>query len=34
VLARYGYFMNDDETYGGYNDYTAHLVWGSVQYRF
>jgi len=34
VLARYGYFKNDDETYGGNNDYTAHLVWGSVQYRF
>lgn len=34
VLARYGYFMNDDETYGGNNDYTAHMVWGSVQYRF
>ncbi len=34
VLARYGYFTSDDETYGGYHDYTAHLVWGAVQYRF
>ncbi len=34
VLARYGWFTNDDQTYGGFNDYTAHLVWGSVQYRF
>ena len=34
VLARYGYFTNDDQTYGGYDDYTAQLVWGSVQYRF
>jgi hypothetical protein len=31
---RYGYFVNDDKTYGGNNDYTAHLVYGGIQYRF
>ena len=31
---RYGYFTNDDETYGGYYNYDAHLVYASMQYRF
>ena len=31
---RYGFFTNDDETYGGNLDYDAHLVYGSIQYRF
>ncbi len=34
VLLRYGYIRNDDETYGGNVDFTAHLVSTSLQYRF
>jgi hypothetical protein len=30
----YGYFCNNDQTYGGHNDYTAHMVYSSLQYRF
>lgn len=30
----YGFFNNRDKTYGGNNDYDAHLVYSSVQYRF
>jgi predicted porin len=31
---RYGYFRYRDDLYGGNNDYDAHLVYSSVQYRF
>ena len=31
---RYGFFKNRDATSGGHNDYDAHLVYSSVQYRF
>lgn len=31
---QYGYFTGHDETSGGHNDYIAHLVYSSVQYRF
>jgi hypothetical protein len=34
VESGYGYFTNNDETHGGHDDYTAHLVWASMQYRF
>jgi hypothetical protein len=30
----YGYFTYDDETSGHHNDYHAHLVYSSLQYRF
>ncbi len=30
----YGFFDHRDKTYGGNNDYDAHLVYTSVQYRF
>jgi hypothetical protein len=30
----YGYFSNRDVTYGGHKDYTAHLIYTSVQYWF
>lgn len=30
----YGFFTYDDETSGHHNDYTAHLVYSSLQYRF
>lgn len=31
---KYGYFRNRDTTPGGHNDYDAHLVYASMQYRF
>jgi hypothetical protein len=31
---KYGYFDYDDVTSGGHNNYTAHLVYSSLQYRF
>ncbi|MHB8519460.1 MAG: porin family protein [Limisphaerales bacterium] len=31
---KYGLFNNRDETSGGRNDYDAHLVYSSLQYRF
>jgi hypothetical protein len=31
---RYGFFNNRNETYGGRNDYDAHLLATSLQYRF
>jgi hypothetical protein len=30
----YGFFANHDQLYGGHNDYTAHLVYSSLQLRF
>lgn len=34
LTCRYGYFDYTDETSGGHNDYTAHLIYASMQYRF
>jgi len=34
LLVGYGYFANNDVTYGGYKDYTAHVVYSSLQWRF
>ncbi len=31
---KYGFFRNRDRTYGGHNDYDAHLVLATMQYRF
>jgi hypothetical protein len=31
---KYGFYRNRDETSGGHNDYDAHLVFASLQYRF
>lgn len=31
---QYGYFTGHDQTYGGNNDYSAHLVYSSCQYLF
>lgn len=31
---RYGYFVYNDETFGGNEDFDAHLIYGSIQYRF
>ena len=32
--AKYGYATNRDGTYGGQNDFNAHLFYGKVQYKF
>lgn len=34
VTARYGYYHYTDQTSGGNNDYDAHVLYSSVQYRF
>jgi hypothetical protein len=34
VSLKYGFFRNRDRTYRGNNDYDAHLVHASLQYRF
>lgn len=34
VTLRYGYYHYEDELYGGNNDYNAHVVYSSLQYRF
>ncbi len=31
---KYGFFSNHDRLYGGHRDYTAHLVYSTLQYRF
>jgi len=31
---KYGYYAYEDETYGGNRDYTANVVYTSLQYRF
>src|SRR6185369_10936194 len=31
---QYGFFTSRDQTSGGNNNYTAHLVYSSMQYRF
>ena len=32
--AKYGYAINRDGTFGGLNDFNAHLFYGKVQYKF
>ena len=34
VTLRYGYYHSTDEPSGGNNDYDAHVVYSSLQYRF
>jgi hypothetical protein len=34
MTLKYGFFRNRDTTSGGNNDYDAHLVYASMQYRF
>jgi len=34
LTLRYGYFHSTDDPSGGHNDYDAHLVYSSLQYRF
>jgi len=34
VSLKYGFFASNDETSGGHNDYDAHLLCTSLQYRF
>ena len=34
VSLKYGFFRNREKTYGGHNDYDAHLVLATMQYRF
>jgi hypothetical protein len=34
LTCKYGYYDYTDETFGGHNDYTAHLIYSSLQYRF
>lgn len=34
LTLRYGYYHAEDETSGGNNDYEAHVVYSSLQYRF
>ena len=31
---KYGYATNRDGTFGGLNDFDAHIVYGKVQYKF
>jgi hypothetical protein len=31
---RYGYYHYDDETFGGHQDYFAHVIYTSLRYRF
>jgi predicted porin len=34
LTLKYGYFDYSDTTSGGHNNYTAHMVYSSLQYRF
>jgi hypothetical protein len=34
VSLKYGYFTSDDETSGDHNNYSAHLIYATLQYRF
>jgi hypothetical protein len=34
VSLKYGFFRNQDQTSGGNNNYDAHLVYASMEYRF
>ncbi|HVV71347.1 MAG TPA: hypothetical protein VHI52_07590 [Verrucomicrobiae bacterium] len=31
---KYGYYTYDDETFGGNRDYTAHIIYSTLRYRF
>ena len=32
--AKYGYAINRDGTFGGLNDFDAHILYAKVQYKF
>jgi hypothetical protein len=32
--AKYGYATSRDGTFGGLNDFDAHIFYGKVQYKF
>jgi hypothetical protein len=34
LTVKYGWFTNSDKTYGGRNDYEAHMIHASYRYRF
>jgi hypothetical protein len=34
LTLRYGYFHYDEDTFGGNNNYEAHVLFSSLQYRF
>jgi hypothetical protein len=34
LTCKYGYYQYDDGTYGGNRDYSAHVLYSSLQYRF
>jgi hypothetical protein len=34
LTVRYGYYHSEDELSGGNNDYEAHVLFSSLQYRF
>ena len=34
VKVQYGYFQYRDETSGGHNNYDAHAVFSTLQFRF
>jgi hypothetical protein len=34
LLLRYGYYHYDDETFGGHQDFFAHVLYSSLRYRF
>jgi hypothetical protein len=34
LSVKYGYSQYSDDTYGGHNDFNAHAVYSTIQYRF
>jgi predicted porin len=34
LTLKYGFFDYDDDASGGHNDYTAHMAYSGLQYRF
>ena len=34
LMLRYAYFQYGDVTFGGHNNYRAHSIFSSLQYRF
>lgn len=34
LMLRYGFFKYNDDTFGGNRDFTSHMVYSSLQYRF
>jgi hypothetical protein len=34
LTLRYGFYHSEDETSGGHNNYEAHVLFSSLQYRF